>query len=61
MDPLPQGTQKPDLSLLSIMTMLFAVLALDIAIPAVVLSLMALLRWLPTVEFHLVQPGRRTA
>ena len=61
MDPLPQGTQKPDLSLLSIMTKLFAVLALDIAIPAVVLSLMALLRWLPTVEFHLVQPGRRTA
>ena len=61
MEPLPQGTQKPDLSLLSIMTMLFAVLALDIAIPAVVLSLMALLRWLPTVEFHLVQPGRRTA
>lgn len=61
MEPLPQGTQKPDLSLLSIMTVLFAVLALDIAIPAVVLSLMALLRWLPTVEFHLVQPGRRTA
>ncbi len=61
MEPLPQGTQKPDLSLLSIMTMLFAVLALDIAIPAVVLSLMALLRWLSTVEFHLVQPGRRTA
>jgi|TARA_R110002020_G_scaffold226853_1_gene437364 hypothetical protein len=43
------------------MTMFFAVLALDIAMPAVVLSLMALLRWLATMEFHLVQPGRRTA
>jgi hypothetical protein len=61
MEPLPQGTPKPELALLSIMTMFFAVLALDIAIPAVVLSLMALLRWLPRVEFHLVQPGRRTA
>ncbi|WP_262913667.1 hypothetical protein [Rhizobium halophilum] len=43
------------------MTMFFAVLALDIANPAVMLSLMALMKWLPTVEFHLVQPGRRTA
>jgi len=36
-------------------------LALDIAIPALVLSLMALLRWLATAEFDLVQLGRRTA
>jgi hypothetical protein len=58
---LPQGTVIPDHALLSIMTMFFAVLALDIAMPAVVLSLMALMRWLATMEFHLVQPGRRTA
>jgi hypothetical protein len=56
-----QRTQLSDRALLGIMTMFFAVLALDIAIPAILLSLMALLRWLPTVEFHLVQPGRRTA
>ncbi|HEV7435334.1 MAG TPA: hypothetical protein VGO22_10745 [Pseudorhizobium sp.] len=61
MEPLPQGTPYTDRALLSIMTMFFAVLALDIAIPAVMLSLMALMKWLPTVEFHLVQPGRRTA
>ncbi|KEQ06805.1 membrane protein [Pseudorhizobium pelagicum] len=58
---MPQGTVILECALLSIMTMFFAVLALDIAMPAVVLSLMALLRWLATMEFHLVQPGRRTA
>ncbi|HEX2146234.1 MAG TPA: hypothetical protein VHG11_01105 [Pseudorhizobium sp.] len=58
---MPQGTTSSEWALLSIMTMLFAVLALDIAVPAFVLSLMALLRWLATVEFHLVQEGRRTA
>ena len=58
---MPHGTHTLGPALLSIMTMFFAVLALDIAFPAVVLSAMALLRWLGTVEFHLAQPRRRTA
>jgi hypothetical protein len=58
---LSHGTAFAGRALLVIMMMFFAVLALDIAIPALVLSLMALLRWLATAEFHLVQPGRRTA
>ncbi len=56
-----QGTLFPERALLGIMTMFFAVLALNIAVPAVLLSVMALLRWLPTVEFHLSQPGRKAA
>ena len=56
-----QGTHLTDRALLIIMMMFFAVLALDIAIPALVLSLMALLRWLATNEVSFIQPGRRTA
>ena len=59
--PVQQGTQTPDGVLVGIMTMFFATLALDISVPAVVLSLMALLRWLVLAEFRLVQPEARTA
>ncbi|MCB5201762.1 hypothetical protein LH464_04620 [Neorhizobium sp. T786] len=61
MKPLPHGTAIADRALLIIMMMFFAVLALDIAVPATVLSLMALLRWVATVEFNFDHPGRRTA
>ena len=55
------GTAFAGPALLIIMMVFFAVLALDIAIPALVLSLMAFLRWLATAEVRFVQPCRRTA
>jgi hypothetical protein len=58
---LPHGTAIADRALLVVMMTFFAVLALDIAVPAAVLSLMALLRWLATVEFNFDHPGGRTA
>ena len=59
--PVQQGTQAPDRVLVGIMTMFFATLALDMSVPAVVLSLMAVMRWLVLAEFRLVQPEGRTA
>ncbi|WP_408004513.1 hypothetical protein [Pseudorhizobium endolithicum] len=61
MEPLAHGTTAAGPALLISTMVFFAVLALDIAIPALVLSLMALLRWLATIEVRFVQSGRRTA
>ena len=55
------GTAITARALLIIMMMFFAVLALDIAVPAVVLGLMALMRWLVTLDLQLLQPRRRAA
>lgn len=44
------GTQIKDRALLIVMTAIFAVLALDIAVPALVLSLMAMSRWVVSLE-----------
>jgi hypothetical protein len=50
-DRLEMGTLIKDHALLIVMTTIFAVLALDIAVPAVVLSLMAISRWVVSLEF----------
>jgi hypothetical protein len=55
------GTALKDHALLLVMTTLFAMLALDISVPAVVLSLMALSRWLILPEMYPVESRRRTA
>ncbi|WP_430240688.1 hypothetical protein [Neorhizobium sp. DAR64861/K0K2] len=43
------------------MTTIVAVLALDIAIPALVLSLMALSRWVVTLDLSPAEPEGETA
>lgn len=43
------------------MTAIFAALALDIAVPALVLSIMALSRWLVAPEIYPVEPRGKTA
>jgi hypothetical protein len=55
------GTAFRDKALLIAMTALFAVLALDIAVPALVLSLMALSRWLVVPEILPAEPRGKTA
>ncbi|MDE1158975.1 MAG: hypothetical protein PW791_12035 [Neorhizobium sp.] len=45
------GTPLSHATLLTVTTTLFAVLALDISVPALVLSLMALSRWIVTLDF----------
>ncbi|KKX34249.1 hypothetical protein [Rhizobium sp. LC145] len=50
------GTTLQNGALLGIMTMFFAVLALNIAVPAMVLSIMALARWIVLLEFDPAQP-----
>jgi hypothetical protein len=50
------GTTLQSGALLGVMTMFFAVLALNIAVPAVVLSIMALTRWMVLLDFHPAQP-----
>ncbi|CAN7265496.1 MULTISPECIES: hypothetical protein [unclassified Neorhizobium] len=55
------GTTIRESALLLVMTTIFAVLALDIAVPALVLSLMALSRWLVSLEIYPVEPRGKTA
>jgi len=55
------GTSIRDRALLIAMTTVFAVLALDIAVPALVLSIMALSRWLVLPEMYPVEPKGKTA
>lgn len=55
------GTVVRGRALLGIMTMFFAVLALDIAFPALVLSLMAVARWVVLLEIHPAEPKGATA
>ncbi len=47
--------------MLIVMTMVFATLALDIAVPGLTLSLMALSRWLVLPKMISVEPRRNTA
>ncbi|WP_162894973.1 hypothetical protein [Rhizobium terrae] len=47
--------------MLAVMTTIFAALAMDIAVPAAVLSLMALSRWLVLPEMYPVGPRGKTA
>jgi hypothetical protein len=44
------GTPLSHATLLTVMTTLFAGLALDISVPALVLSLMACARWMVTLD-----------
>jgi len=60
-DTLGMGTTIRDGALLAVMTTIFAVLALDIAVPALVLSVMALSRWLVLPEMYPVGPRGKTA
>jgi hypothetical protein len=46
------GTMTKDRALLVVMTTIFAILALDISIPAVVLSLMALAKLLVEMDLR---------
>ena len=55
------GTAIREHALLAVMTAIFAVLALDIDVPALVLSVMALSRWLVLPEMHPAEPNGRTA
>ncbi|MGK6312956.1 hypothetical protein [Neorhizobium sp. DT-125] len=55
------GTAVRDGALLVVMTTIFAALALDITVPAVVLSAMALSRWLVSPEIYPVEPRGKTA
>lgn len=55
------GTMFWDRALLVVMTTIFAVLALDISVPALVLSLMALSRWVVVLDFYPVEPKGETA
>jgi hypothetical protein len=45
------GTVIKDRALLVVMTTIFAVLALNIAVPALVLSVMAMSKWAVSLEF----------
>lgn len=55
------ATSTTSIVLLIVMTTIFAVLALDIAIPALVLSLMALSRWVVTLDLSPAEPEGETA
>jgi hypothetical protein len=55
------GTTIRDRALLIVMTMAFAVLALDIAVPALALSIMALSRWLMVLDIYPLEPKGKTA
>ncbi|CDN53579.1 Hypothetical protein RG1141_CH12240 [Neorhizobium galegae bv. officinalis bv. officinalis str. HAMBI 1141] len=55
------GTIIRGRALLLVMTTIFAALALDIAVPALVLSLMALSRWLVSLDVYPVELRGRTA
>ncbi|KQQ37586.1 MULTISPECIES: hypothetical protein [Rhizobium/Agrobacterium group] len=55
------ATSTTSIALLIVMTTIFAVLALDIAIPALVLSLMALSRWVVTLDLSPAEPEGETA
>ncbi|KGD99533.1 hypothetical protein [Rhizobium sp. YS-1r] len=55
------GTPIRDTALLIVMTTIFAVLALNIAVPALVLSIMALSRWLVSSEIYPTEPRGKTA
>ncbi|MFB9951035.1 hypothetical protein ACFFP0_19480 [Rhizobium puerariae] len=55
------GTAVGHRALLVVMTAVFAVLALDIAVPTMVLSVMALMRWLLSPEMYPVEPRGKTA
>ncbi|SMF51188.1 hypothetical protein SAMN02982989_2986 [Xaviernesmea oryzae] len=58
---LGMGTAIRDGALLAVMTTIFAALALDISVPAVVLSVMALSRWLVSPEIYPVEPRGKAA
>jgi hypothetical protein len=55
------GTVIRDRALLLAMTTIFAVLALDITVPAVVLSVMGLSRWLVSLEIYPAELRGETA
>lgn len=55
------ATSTTSIALLIVMTTIFAVLALDIAIPALVLSLMALSKWVVTLDLSPAEPEGETA
>jgi hypothetical protein len=55
------GTLFREGALLLVMTTIFAVLALDITVPALVLSLMALSRWVVALDFYPVEPKGEAA
>lgn len=55
------ATSTTSIALLIVMTTIFAVLALDIAIPALVFSLMALSRWVVTLDLSPAEPEGETA
>lgn len=55
------ATSTTSIALLIVMTTIFAVLELDIAIPALVLSLMALSRWVVTLDLSPAEPEGETA
>jgi hypothetical protein len=55
------ATSTTSFALLIVMTTIFAALALDIAIPALVLSLMALSRWVITLDLYPAEPEGETA
>lgn len=55
------GALPKERAMLIIMTMIFAALALDIAYPAAVLSVMALARWAVSIEFSPAQMEGKTA
>jgi hypothetical protein len=55
------ATSTTSFAFLIVMTTIFAMLALDIAIPALVLSLMALSRWVATLDLHPAEPEGETA
>lgn len=55
------GTLGREGALLVVMTTIFAVLALDISVPALVLSLMALSRWVIALDFGPVEPKGEAA
>lgn len=55
------GTAVRERALLIVMTTIFAVLALDIAFPALVLSVMALSRWLVLPDIYSAKPKGMTA
>jgi hypothetical protein len=55
------GTAVRHGALLFVMMTFFAGLALDIAVPAMILSLMALLKWMVSLDFDLVMPRGNAA
>lgn len=55
------GTRLSRIALLLIMMMFFAMLALDIAVPAMVLSAMALSKWLISMDIPVPERKGETA